>query len=488
MFGIILVKELRAVLLSPKFPATFAVCAILIVLSVFIGIREYRTAAARYAEGLDVAAQTLRTQSTWMNLSTTAYRKPDPMQVFVPGVSGDVGRLSGINATEDVKLNNSAYADDPIFALFRSIDLAFVVQVVLSLFAILFTYDVINGEREGGTLQLTFAGAVPRGTYILAKLAGAWIALAVPLVIPALLGLLLVVVYGVPLGAEGWTRCALFLLSSLFYFTFFIALGVLLSALTRRPAASFLAALSLWVVLVLILPRLAVMAAGAARPVPAVAETEGWIDAFAKDRWDQQMKTLSARWQERQASMEGMSEEARQEYIQSKQQEWAGEDDAARQEVQKDIDAYRVRVNEEQANRVAAQEKLAFGLARVSPASAYQIACMTLAGTGVEMKALNESAMREYRRAFTQYTAGKQKETGGQGGFRISVDSKTGFHFSAPRERGTLDVSNVPVFVPPAGRFGDAAAAALVDTGLIATLTLFACAGAFVAFLRYDVR
>jgi len=488
MFGTVLVKELKAVLLSPKFPATFAVCAILIVLSVFIGIREYRTAAARYAEGLDVAAQTLRTQSTWMNLATTAYRKPDPMQVFVPGVAGDVGRLSAVNAMEDVKLNNSAYADDPIFALFRSIDLAFVVQVVLSLFAILFTYDAVNGEREGGTLQLTFASPVPRGTYILAKLAGAWIALAVPLIVPALMGLLLVVVYGVPLGAGGWARCALFLFSSLLYFTFFIALGVLISALTRRPSSSFLAALSSWVVLVLIVPRIAVMAAGAARPVPGVAETEGWIDAFAKDRMDQHMKTLASRWQERQASMEGMSSADREAYIQSKQREWASVDDAGRQEVEKDVDAYRVRVNEEQANRVAAQEKLAFALARISPASAYQIASMDLAGTGVAMKALNESAMREYRNAFTRYTAGKQKETGTQGGFRITVDSETGFHFSAPRERGTLDVSNVPVFVPPAGSFREAAAAALVDTGLIAALTLIACAGAVVAFLRYDVR
>jgi len=44
------------------------------------------------------------------------------------------------------------------------------------------------------------------------------------------------------------------------------------------------------------------------------------------------------------------------------------------------------------------------------------------------------------------------------------------------------------VFVPPAGSFREAAAAALVDTGLIAALTLLVCAGAVVAFLRYDVR
>ena len=113
---------------------------------------------------------------------------------------------------------------------------------------------------------------------------------------------------------------------------------------------------------------------------------------------------------------------------------------------------------------------------------------MTLGGTGVGLKSANESAMRAYRRAFTQYTGEKQKESGTQAGFRITVDNQTGFHFSAPRERGTLEVSGVPAFAPPGVMFGEAASSALVDTGLIAALALLACAGALAAFLRYDVR
>jgi ABC-type transport system involved in multi-copper enzyme maturation permease subunit len=172
MLRTLILKELRGILSSPKFAATFAVCSVLMLLSVFIGIREYRTASGQYDEALQLAAQNLRAQPSWMGLTTTAYRAPDPMQIFIPGVNNDVGRLSAINGFADVKLRNSAYADDPIFALFRSIDFSFIVSAVLSLFAILFTYDAINGEREAGTLQLTFSNPVPRSTYILAKLAG----------------------------------------------------------------------------------------------------------------------------------------------------------------------------------------------------------------------------------------------------------------------------------------------------------------------------
>lgn len=488
MLGTLIVKELKAILASPKFAATFAVCSLLILLSVFIGIREYRTAVRQYDEALQLAAQNVRTQASWMGLTTTTYRMPDPMQIFIPGVNNDIGRLSAINGFEDVKLKNSTYADDPIFALFRSIDFSFIVQVVLSLFAILFTYDAVNGEREGGTLQLTFSNPVPRSAYILAKLAGSWLALVVPLFVPVLLAVLLVMLHGIPFAPDHWARLGFFLLVSLLFFTFFIALGILISTLTRRSATSFLLSLALWVTLVLIVPRLGVMAAAAADPVPSVAETEARIDAFAKDRWDQQMKEMDGRWQGRQEAMRGMTKEQREAYEQEKEKEWSNDDEAGRMSVQKDIDAYSTRVNEDLRNRKLNQEHLAFALSRVSPASAYQLASMSLAGTGVSLKSRYEDAMREYRTAFTQYVGRKQKETGGQGGFRITVDSQTGFHFSAPRERGTLDVSDLPAFLPPVIRFSETAASAVIDAGLLAVFSLMAFVGAFLAFQRYDVR
>jgi ABC-type Na+ efflux pump permease subunit len=77
-------------------------------------------------------------------------------------------------------------------------DLMFIVQVVLSLFAILFTYDSICGEREAGTLKLNFANPIPRTSYIISKIVGSWLGLSIPLIIPMLLGLALVLVCGIP--------------------------------------------------------------------------------------------------------------------------------------------------------------------------------------------------------------------------------------------------------------------------------------------------
>jgi ABC-type transport system involved in multi-copper enzyme maturation permease subunit len=488
MLSILVMKELKAVLLSPKFAVTLAVASVLILLSVFIGIREYQAAVQGYEAALQLTDQNLRTQASWMGLSTGVYRKPDPMQIFVTGVMNDIGRMSPVSQFETVKLRHSAYSDDPLFALFRSIDFGFIVTVVLSLFAILFTYDAINGEREGGTLQLTFANPVPRARYILAKLIGSWVGLAVPLVLPVLLGLLLVLVYGVPLTGEHWVRLGMLMGISLLFFTFFVMFGILVSSLTRRSVVSFLISLVVWVAMVLIVPRIGVMAAGQLMPVPSVAEVEAQRDAFSKDEWEKHMQQLQAAWRVREGDMHGMTESEREAYREDHLAAWMDEDDARRKQVQRDIDAFSVRLNEDLRNRKESQEVLAMGLSRISPASTYQLAAMKLAGTEIALKARYEDAMRDYRTRFNQYVDKKQKETGGSGGFRITFDSERGVKFSTPRESGSLDLTDLPVFAPAEGSVREIAGSLVVDAGLLALASLLAFAGAFAAFLRYDVR
>jgi ABC-type transport system involved in multi-copper enzyme maturation permease subunit len=488
MLSIVIQKELKSMLLSPKFAATFAVCAILILLSVFIGIHEYHAAVRQHEAAVQLTDQTLRSRSSWMGISTSAYRAPDPVQVFITGLTNDIGRFSTISQYSSVKLTNSSYSDDPLFAFFRAIDLSFVVTVVLSLFAILFTYDAINGEREDGTLQLTFANPVARGKYIMAKFIGGWLGLVIPLLVPVLLGILLVMLYGVPMATHHWIRLLVFLGMSLLYFTFFVAFGIFVSSLTRRTSVSFLISLVAWVTFVLILPRLGVMAAGHIRPVPSIAEVEAQRDAFSKDRWDKQMKEMGKKWQARDESMQGLSKEEREAYRSAHWSAWSEEDEGGRKQVLKDIDENSVRLDEDLRNRKVDQERLAFTLSRISPASAYQLAAMNLGGTDITLKARNEDAMRDYRTRFMQYAEKKAKETGGTGGFGIRFDSDKGFSFTAPRNLGALDISDMPAFTPPRPTIGEVAAAIVLDAGMLGLASLLAFAGAFVAFLRYDVR
>lgn len=488
MLSILIQKELKAIILSPKFTATFVICSLLMLLSVYIGINEYKAFSKQYEAGTNLISEGAREATSWNGIRYRTYRAPDPMQIFVSGLNYDVGRWSSINTQSNVKLRNSSYSDDPIFAVFRFIDFAFIVQVVLSLFAIMFTYDAVNGEREDGTLKLVFANAVPRAKYILAKCIGAWIGLVAPICIPILLSVLIVMLSGVPFAGQDWTRLGILIAASIVFFSFFIILGVLISSLTKRSSVSFLLALVAWIVFILIVPRAGVITAGQIVPVPSIAEVDGQVESYSKNRWAQHMEEQEKRWAERSANAPIHSGDTTG-YDDEQLWKYMEEDDAARKQVQADIDQFDQRVEEDLRHRRAAQERLALSLSRISPASAYQLAAMSLSGTDLSLKSRNEDAMATFRGEFNGFLEAKQKESGpGAGGMVIRFDTNKGLDISAPREQAAIDVSQLPAFEPPRFSMEEVAGSVAVDFGLLVLFSIIAFGIAFLAFLKYDVR
>ncbi len=484
MFFTLIQKELRTIILSPKFVGTFAVCSILILLSVVAGIREYKTMESRYAANSGLVEQELRQQTSWGRMSTKIYRAPDPMQIFVSGLDYDIGRWSYVANNRGVKLNNSAYSDEPIYAIFRFIDLAFIVQFILTLFAIMFTFNAVSGEREDGTLRLVFSNSVSKARYLIAKCIGSWLGLVIPICIPILLGILLILILGVPLTIEHWLRISLFFILSLLLFTCFIVMGVFISSLTRRSTVSFLTSLVAWVILVMIIPRAGVMAAGNIIRIPRVAEIESLISGFSQERWEEFYAGMDQRL--------SMDQSGRPEFDDDKLWALMQMEDSLRQGIEQEINQYDSRLREDLRQRKGAQEALAMTLSRISPASAFQLGAMSLAGTDIKMKLRYEEATNEYRNRFCQFIDQKQKETGDVGGIMmaISIDDTGESHMSigGNRSKDQLDVSAVPRFSPPVISLAEAVTPVVIDFGLLILFTFLLFAGAFVSFLRYDVR
>ena len=487
MLNILIQKELKSIISSPKFTATFGTSTVLILLSIFIGLQEYRASVNQYETANQLLQQEMSATASWMGINNRVFRQPDPMQIFASGVNYDIGRFSDISAWQEIKLRSSSYSDDPVFAVFRFIDFAFIVQIVLSLLAILFTYDAINGERERGTLKLTFANPVPRAQYILGKFIGSWLGLVVPILIPILLGLLLTLVYRIPFTSEHWAKILTLVGISILFFTFFIAFGLLVSALTRSSATSFLILLVAWVTLVLIIPRASVMLAGQFVAVPSVAEIESKRAKYEQERWEQSGQAMEKRFSERNAAMQGMTKEEREAYEDENLWNWMQEEDAERKKVQQDITEYHRKLQEDLRNRRAEQEKLAFQLSRFSPASTYQLAIMNLSGTGITLKTRYEDALENYRDTFVDFIDKKRAESGGHSGMRISISNEDGINISTGDVK-SLDLSELPRFETPRHTINQAAVPAIMDFGLLSFYTILAFAGAFVGFLRYDVR
>jgi ABC-type transport system involved in multi-copper enzyme maturation permease subunit len=282
---------------------------------------------------------------------------------------------------------------------------------------------------------------------------------------------------GLPLDADGWAKIGTFLGVSILYFTFFIALGVFVSSVTRRSSVAFLILLVVWVTLVLIIPRAATMAAGQIVRVASVAEVDAKKDRYSTDRW---LSYRSARMQlrdEREAQMAGMTEEERRVFRDANRQRWTEEDDELRQENLEDIADYGRKLDEDLNNQKAEMQAVAFSLSRFSPASAYQIAAMNLAGTNIDVKTRYEQAMQEYRTAFSTFVNAKRQEERMQNRRRISSGQDE-----------PLDLTEMPRFRQPEHTYKEAVAPSILDMGLLCLYSLLAFAGAFVAFLRYDVR
>lgn len=490
MLSVLIEKELKSILQSPKFVATFAVCSLLILLSIFIGINEYRSSVAQYETASSWADQQIAEATSFRDLPTRVYRQPDPMQIFVSGVNFDIGRLSEISVEQDIKLEQSAYSDDPIFAVFRSIDFTFIVQVVLSLFAIVFTYDAINGERESGTLKLVLSNPIARGQYLFAKLAGSWLGLTIPLLIPILIGMLLIVLYGVPMTATEWLKVGTLIGVSILYFTFFIALSLLVSALTRNSSVSFLLLLVVWITLVLIVPRGAVMAAGQLVAVPTVATIESQKDRFRADAQGDVQATRNLRYQEMMAPAQGMSETDRRAYYSANIELYNEESNRLLAEMEILIEENNRRVNEELRNAKAEQERIAFLLSRISPASAYQLTAMNLGGTNTSMKNRIEDQMLDYRETYNAYVARKWQEEQEEQAALLAEQraGRAGGVGYAGAGNTAIDSSDMPRFSPSQQSVTEVVQASILDFGLLAIFAFIAFIAAFFAFVRYDVR
>ncbi len=484
MFKTLIVKELRNVFASPKFTATFAVCSLLILLAMTTGYLQYRSFERQQSTLRELTDQELAEQTRWFGLRQRALRPADPLQIFATGSHQDIGRFSSIHTNEGVELRNSIYESDPILAVFRHLDLAYIVQVVLTLFALIFTYDAISGERESGVLRLVMAHAVPRRLYIASKVVGSLLGLGIPLLIPLLLGLLGLSLLGVPLSSTTLLRMALFGGASALLFAFFVVFGVTVSAFSRKSSSSFLIGLSAWVLMVLILPRLGVLAAAEISPVSSPGQIASQNAGFEREARDRLEKERQEVWAQRTASLSGMSDAERQAVEDENMWTWMQEDDEARRQVQEEIDALAARLEEGQQNRRRRQEAIALGLSRWSPPSAFRSAVMRLADTHVDLASRAETSMRRYKEEFRRYQLEKDP-AGGALTMRSDGERET---TSGDQGSDRLDLSDMPQYRAPQPDLSTMVATALPDFVIMAILTLLCYGLAVRQFARYDPR
>ena len=147
------------------------------------------------------------------------------------------------------------------------VDWVFIAGYVLSLVALLFTFDAISGERERGTLRLMLANSAPRHTVLIGKFIGALISIVIPFTLAMLMNLLVIsTATDVHLNVESWRRLGIIFLITLLYSCLFLGLGLLVSSRVQRSAVSLVILLLIWVVFVVFTPNTLASIAGGFSP------------------------------------------------------------------------------------------------------------------------------------------------------------------------------------------------------------------------------
>lgn len=488
MFRTLIQKELKLIIQSPKFLLTFLISFILVLLSVFIGINEYKSAQRQYETIRELNKQELETARSWTGVSVKPCRKPSPLQIFSSGTNSDIGRYAVVSEFTEVGLEHSFYSDDPIFAVFRNLDFTFIVTIVFSLLAILYTYNSINGEKEEGTLKLLFSNSIPKAQYILAKITGIWLGLIIPVILIILISLLLIILAEVPVSGQEWILIISHLVLSLLYFTFFIIVGVFFSARTGKSSISFLMLLVVWILFVFIIPRVGVMIAGQYASVPSLSEIESKKASFENTTWEEYFSKNMELQEKREEAKLGMTEAEKEAFEENNKYAWMQEENKLRSEQKKKIAEYAEKIGNDYANKRENLEQTALLFSRFSPSSSYKLAVMNISGTDVGMKQRYETAIRNYKTRFTEFMEKKKEEGGGSDGIQITVNSETGLSINDGRKNSKLDVSELPQFIYPERSISIIYSLIAIDFGLLSLYILLAFSGAVVSFLKYDVR
>ncbi len=255
----IALKEFHNNLLTARFTIGFLLCLFLIPFSLVVNLKDYREQLNAYEIERANVEKSYQVR-VYSKLRPEIVRPPEPLGVFRKGISDNVSNkfkiLLGERVFEAYGLPTAR--ENPLLNSFFSMDFCTILVVILSLLALLFTYDACSGERESGTLRLMLANPVHRWKVLIGKLIGVCLTLLpVILFCFALSALIVLLAPQVSFSAGEWLRVAILIPVSIVFFGLFMLIGLFFSCCLRSSSASIVLCLLVWVLSIFIIPNLA---------------------------------------------------------------------------------------------------------------------------------------------------------------------------------------------------------------------------------------
>jgi ABC-type transport system involved in multi-copper enzyme maturation permease subunit len=443
-------KEIVHNVLSFRFAVTYVLLFTLVVVSMFLmgsqhrtKVDEYIQAEAQFASLMDELAAIPDANEQFQKVTQAdlpGARAPRPLAILARGLEGF-----------DVKSSDARLGRNVLFDVFQTPDFAYVVNIVLSLLALLFVFDSICGEKEQGTLKILLSNSIPRDTVLLAKWIGGYLSIATPFLVATLGGFVYLSVSGaLELRPDDVVRFALITTISLLYVAVFFSLGLFISTATHRGSTALLLSLLVWIVWILVVPNLAPITARLVAPVPSRQVIDAEQQAI-----DREAQLLQDSIRER--KVYGDQEES--------------------ERIQQDAERKRRKLDQFYNDRMTRQVSFSQGLARLSPSASYLFAVTRLAGTGPVLFDRFRDANDRFQKAQDDW----RKDLYRSGNVEAT---RTG---PQVKDKDWFDPDSIPRFQIYSESTGQAIDAAMFDILLLVVFAVLFFMLSFAFFLRYDV-
>jgi ABC-type transport system involved in multi-copper enzyme maturation permease subunit len=465
-------KEILENLLSFRFILSLVLIILLFAVSGFVFVGKYRQQSSDYwaktnenLEGLSGQSHQLYRLAFYRQ---SIWRKPNSLALCCEGFEKSLPNCFTFDVFSS-NLPEIRGRGNFTLSRFSSIDWIFIISVILSFLALVFTYDSVSGEKEDGTLRQMLANTIPRHQVLLGKYFGVVLTIGIPMFIGLLVSLIIVVASNVTImSGLDWLKILAIIILSFLYLSIFILLGMFVSSRTAQASNSMVILLLIWVILVILIPSFGRIISEVSGKAPNPAELERKLAEISTEIWSN-----TDRFGERAGNASGNLS-------------WPGNNPPARARLRNASANAHNKAREDYHNKMLAQAFTGRNLTCISPTVIYQRASETVAGTGINRIVSLHRQIKEYQDSLKQYILSKDAE------------DPLSLHLLFPEEylvgawraisRKSVDFDTVPKFQERDLGLGESLRLAVWDIGLLALFNLVFFAATFVSFLRYDVR
>lgn len=475
MLLLVIKKEILEHLMSLRFSLACILCFITLGLGLWVNSREYTENLADF-----------RANVTMHRLEVEGYSRPwmiiwqgvkvdlplNIMQIFASRRAYDGIRT--IQIAQDFEPQPaSGTATNPLAKMFPRTDLIFFIGIVMSLLALVFSYDAVSGEKEQGTLRLMLSYGIPRDTYLMGKWIGGFISLVLPLALGLICAVMITLVFrDVHYSFANWIQMVLMFLISVLYLAAIYSLGLFVSARTERPATAAVAVLLVWVILVLAWPAVTPYLAAQFGKASSLVDLEKKKRDVMKGAWEQHEKAekeydkahdIPEKWWEK-----GI--------------EWNSEKMLKKRVDMVDVELKTVKflaqeqekLNNEFLNGLTHQTLMGQHVSRLSPFSSFMYVILAAAGEDAGNERVIRKQLVEYKDRLADYGFKKRRE---QNEERLKGNKNPDY-----------SCVDYPRFQMPVLSLSHSLGAVALDVALLLVWNVVFFMGAYMSFLRYDAR